>query len=120
MSRNIDITDTEFPGAMKVRFVDVDVTNYDDGVENPTVPGELVEPSDVGMNRFQVVNAQVKPGEGTANTVQSCVAQYDYQNNSVRLYQQSDSGGGDSDAELVEVPSDANEGAMVRLEVKGR
>lgn len=117
MTRDIDITDTEFPGAMKVRFADVDISNYDSDTGGD---GEPLAPSDVGMHRFQVVNVQVKPGEGSATNVQNCVAQYDYQNNSIRLYQQSDSGGTDSDAELVEVPSDSNEGAMVRVEAKGR
>lgn len=117
MTRDIDITDTEFPGAMKVRFADVDITNYDN---NNNGDGEAVAPSDVGMNRFQVVNVQVKPGEGNANTVQNCVAQYDYQNNAIRLYQQSDNSGADADAELVEVPSNSNEGAMIRVEAKGR
>lgn len=117
MTRNISITDTEFPGAMKVRFVDVDVTNYDDDGNSD---GEAVDPSDVGMHRFQVVNAQVKPGEGTATTVKNCVAQYDYQNNAVRLYEQSNDGTGTGSDELVELPSNSDEGAMVRLECKGR
>lgn len=102
---------------MKVRFVDVDITNYDDGGGGN---GEALSASDVGMHRFQNVVAQVKPGEGSATTVQNCVAQYDYQNNSIRLYEQSDNSGADADAELVEVPSNSDEGAMVRLECKGR
>lgn len=117
MTRDITVTDTEFPGAMKVRFVDVDITDYDsDGAGD----GEPFAPSDIGMHRFQTVNAEVKFGEGSATTVVNCVAQYDYQNNSIRLLQQSDSGGTDSDADLIEVPSNAGEGAVVRLECKGR
>jgi hypothetical protein len=117
MTRDISVTDTEFPGAMKVRFVDVDITNYDDGSNGN---GEPFAPSDIGMHRFQTVNAEVKYGEGDATTVVNCVAQYDYQNDSIRLLHQSNDGTGTTDDELVEVPSDSNEGAMVRLECKGR
>jgi hypothetical protein len=117
MTRDIDITDTEFPGAMKVRFADVDVTNYD---SDSGGDGEPLAPSDVGMHRFQVVNVQVKPGEGSANTIKNCVAQYDYQENAIRLYEQANDGTGSTDDELVEVPSDVSEGAMVRVEAKGR
>lgn len=112
MTRDISVTDTEFPGAQKVRYVDVDVTNYDSDTNGD---GEALAPSDVGMHRFQMVNVHVKPGEGSATTVVNAEAQYDYQNDSVRLYY-----GGTDGGELTEVASDANEGAMVRLECKGR
>lgn len=117
MTKTVDIVDTEFAGAMKVRIVDVDITNYDDGAAGN---GEAFTPSDAGMHRFQSVQPTVKYGEGSATTVQDCVAQYDWGNQALRLLQQSDSGGTDSDAELVEVPSNGNEGAMVRATCYGR
>lgn len=112
MTRSVEVTDTEFPGAMKVRFVDVDISNYD---SDGSGDGESLAPSDVGMHRFQTVNAEVKFGEGSATTVVNCEAQYDYQNDAIRLLY-----GGTDGGTLSEVASNANEGAMVRLECKGR
>lgn len=117
MTKTVDIISTEFAGAMKVRIVDVDITNYDDGANGN---GESFTASDAGMHRFQAVSAEVKYGEGGASTVQDCVAQYDWGQESLRLLQQSDSGGTDSDAELVEVPQNSNEGAKVRVTCFGR
>lgn len=117
MTKSVDIQDTEFAGAMKVRVVDVDITNYDD---DGAGDGESFVPSDAGMHRFQDVQAQVMFGEGGAGAVQNCVAQYDWNAESIRLLQQSDTGDTDADAELVEVPSNANEGAKVRVTCFGR
>lgn len=117
MTKTVDVQATEFAGAMKVRIVDVDITNYDDGASGN---GESFTPSDAGMHRFQSVQAEVKYGDGTATTVQDCVAQYDWTNESIRLLQQSDASGSDSDANLVEVPQNSNEGAEVRLTCFGR
>lgn len=117
MTKDVDIVDTEFAGAMKVRIVDVDIDNYDSDAAGD---GESFNPSDAGMHRFQHVTTTVKYGEGSAVTVQNCVAEYDWANQSIRLLQQSDSGGTDADAELVEVPSNASEGAMVRALCYGR
>lgn len=117
MTKTVDIVSTEFAGAMKVRIVDVDITNYDDGASGN---GESFTPSDAGMHRFQAVSPDVKHGAGGATTVQDCVAEYDWANESLRLLQQSDSGGTDSTAELVEVPSNSNEGVEVRVTCFGR
>lgn len=117
MTKSVDIQDTEFAGAMKVRIVDVDITNYDSDAGGD---GEGFTPSDAGMHRFQAVDLERKVGEGGATTVQKCVAQYDWSNESIRLYQQSDSGSTDADADLVEVPSNSNEGAKVRAVCLGR
>lgn len=117
MTKTVDIVSTEFAGAMKVRIVDVDITNYDDGAGGN---GESFTPSDAGMHRFQAVNPEVKFGAGGATTVQKCVAEYDWSNESIRLLQQSDASGADSDAELVEVPQNSNEGVEVRVTCFGR
>ena len=118
MTRDITVDDTEFAGAMKFRIVTVDVTNYDDDTGGD---GEPLAPADVGMSRFQHVSAEVDPGATTAATTQvNAVAQFDSANDALRLFQQSDSGGTDSDADLVEVPSDANEGTVVNVLAVGR
>ena len=117
MTRSIDVTDTEFLGAVKTRIVEVDITNYDDDGNND---GESLTPSDVGMNRFQKVNPEVMFGEGDATTVVNCVAQYDYSNESLRLLVQENDGTGSSNDELVELGSNNNEGAKVLLACMGR
>lgn len=117
MTKTVDINETEYLGAVVTRYVDVDITNYDDAAGGT---GESLTPADVNMRRFQSVIAEVMYGEGGATTVQNCVAQYDYANESIRLLQQSDSSGADATAELVEVPSNGNEGAKVRLVCMGR
>lgn len=117
MTKTVDIKDTEFAGAMKVRIVDVDITNYDDGAGGS---GESFTPSDAGMHRFQAVNPEVMFGEGGATTVLNCVAEYDWANTSIRLLHQSNDGTGTSDDALVEVPSNSNEGAKVRVTCFGR
>lgn len=118
MTREITVNDTEFAGAMKVRILTVDITNYDDDTGGD---GEPLAPADVGMSRFQHVSVEVDPGAATGATTQvNAVAQFDSENEALRLFQQSDSGGGDSDADLVEVPSDANEGTVVNVFAVGR
>jgi len=117
MTRDISVTATEFLGAVKTRFVDVDISNYDDDAGGD---GESFTPSDIGMNRFQKVSAEVKYGEGSATTVVNCVAQYDYQNNSLRLLVQENDGTGTANDELVELASNNNDGATVRLACMGR
>lgn len=117
MTKSVTINATEYLGAVTTRFVDVDITNYDDGAAGN---GESFTPSDANMRRFETVICQVLHGEGGATTVQNCVAQYDESQESIRLLQQSDSGGTDADAELVEVPSNGNEGAKVRAVCMGR
>lgn len=117
MTRDISVTDTEFLGAVKTRFVEIDITNYDDDTSGD---GEAFAPSDIGMNRFQNVQAEVMHGEGGANTVVNCVAQYDYANNAVRLLVQTDNSGADANTELVELAGNNNEGAKVKLTCMGR
>jgi len=117
MTNNISVTSTEFLGAVKTRFVDVDITNYDDDTGSD---GESFTPSDIGMSRFQHVSAEVIYGSGSANTVVNCVAQYDESTGAIRLLVQSDNSGSDANTELVELASDNNEGALVRLACMGR
>lgn len=118
MTRDITIDDTEFMGAVKTRFLTVDITNYDDDSNGD---GESFTPTDAGMNRFQQVIAETDPGASTgANTQINAVAQYDSSAEALRLFQQSDSGGTDSDADLVEAPSDANEGTVVNVTAMGK
>ena len=107
MTRTIDIRDTEFVGQMRTRIVDVDITNYDDDAAGD---GEAFSPKDAGLNRFKHVSAEVNPGSGSATNEVNAVAQYDWENESIRLYY----GGTDGD-ELSEVGSNADEGAEVRL-----
>lgn len=117
MTREINVTATEFLGAVKTRFVDVDITNYDDDGGGD---GEPFSPASVGMNRFQHVDAEVVYGSGSATTVVNCVAQYDESTGAIRLLVQSDNGGTEANAELVELASNADEGAYVRLACMGR
>lgn len=112
MTKTVDIIDTEYVGQMRTRTVSVDITNYDDDAAGD---GESFSPKDAGLNRFKHVTAEVNPGGGSATTVVNCVAQYDYNNEALRLYYQSDSGGTDAAAPLVEVESNVGEGAEVRL-----
>ena len=74
---NVDIGGTEFAGAMKVRFADVEISTYSNG-------GEDFGPSDAGMHRYQFVDANVADGSGF-------FADYDYNAETIRLYQQTDS-----------------------------
>ena len=107
MTSTIDILDTEFVGQMRTRIVEVDVTNYDD---NAGGDGESFSPKDAGLNRFKHVSAEVNPGGGSAGTVVNAVAQYDWDEEALRLYY-----AGTDGSELSEVSSNANEGAEVRL-----
>ncbi|MFB6284586.1 MAG: hypothetical protein ABEK59_11785 [Halobacteria archaeon] len=103
-------------GNLVMRVFELDITNYDDDSGSD---GESFGPADANMRRFVEVRANVMYEEGGATTVQKCVAQYDYANNAIRLLQQSDSGSTDSDAELVEVPSNSDEGVKVRVVTTG-
>lgn len=117
MTSTIDITDTEFAGAMKVRIADVDITNYDDDANGD---GESFTPSDAGMHRFQAVIPEVKVGAGGASTVADAVAQYDWSNEAIRLFEQANDGTGTADDPLTEVPSNSNEGVEVNVICIGR
>lgn len=72
MTRTVDLDETEYAGAMKVRFYDVDITSYEQG-------GESFTPADVGMARFQKVHAD----EAEATSVR---AKYVPSMNSIYLY----------------------------------
>lgn len=113
MANSITRDGVEFAGAMEVRFFDVDITNYD---SDGSGDGEAFSPSDAGMQRFQNVVCTVKPNAGSgATTALNAVAQYDYANESIRLYH---SGG--ADGEMAEASSNADEGAVVRVMAIGR
>lgn len=110
MTNTITIDETEYMGAVTTRFVEVDITNYDDGANGN---GESLVPADVSMRRFQAVIAEVNDNSGMS-------ANYDEDNESVRLWEQANDGTGTSDDELTEVPSNSSEGARVRLICMGR
>jgi hypothetical protein len=57
MARKVNLDETEFAGGMKFRFLDVDVTSYDQG-------GEDLTPEDAGMVRYQKVDADAVGGNG--------------------------------------------------------
>lgn len=117
MANSITITDTEFAGAMKVRVVEVDITNYDDDANSD---GESFTPADAGMRRFQQVVPEAMNGEGGATTVVNAVAQYDYANEALRLLVQSNDGTGTANDELVELGSNNNEGVKLKVLCFGR
>lgn len=88
---DITIDGTEFPGAMKVRFVTVEITDYDTG-------GKTLTPNTVGMNRFQSVRADVVDGSGY-------VATYDRYDDALVLRGESNDGTGTGDEPLSEAAS---------------
>jgi len=105
MTRTINIEETEYPGAMTQRFVEVDITNYDDDTSGD---GESFVPGDVSMRRFQDVTPKVIDGTGY-------VAQYDESADALRLFESAGSAG-----EMAEVGSDGNNSATLRVSVLGR
>ena len=105
MARNVTIDQTEFAGAMKVRFITFDITSYSAG-------GESLDPTDAGMHRFQKVNADVSDGTGY-------VAQYNVDTGNVMLFGGTeDSTGSGGSIELQEASSGSS--ATVSLMVLGR
>lgn len=77
MTKSVTLDGTEFAGAMKVRFADVDITSY-------TAGGESFTPNDAGMHRFQYVAAN--------STENGYVFVYDYTNETVKAYEASTDG----------------------------
>jgi hypothetical protein len=63
MTYNLTIEDTEFMGAVKARYADIEISSYNSG-------GEDLTPNDIGLNRFLAVNAYVDDGS-------ALIAQYD-------------------------------------------
>lgn len=110
MTNNTTIDETEYMGGVTTRFVEVDITNYDDGA---TGDGESFTPADVSMRRFQAVVAEVADATGVT-------AHYDEANESIRLFEQANDGTGTTDDTLTEVPQNSNEGATLRLICMGR
>lgn len=100
MSYTIDIEDTEFMGAVKARYAVIDIDDYDSG-------GESVTANDVGLNRFQNVDAYVR-GES------DYVARYDEVNRVLKILGAADTDTGDADGgELSE--ADAGTDVSVRF-----
>lgn len=87
MTRSISLAETEFAGAMKIRFYDVDVSAYD------ATNGESFTPADVGMSRFQQVVVTDAGGSGVD-------PQFDRANEVIRLYDQNGELAADSTASL--------------------
>lgn len=71
MSHTTTINDTEFMGAVKTRFLEVDIDNYEQGAET-------FGPTDAGMNRFQQVVVEVADDSMLS-------AHYDAANGVIRL-----------------------------------
>lgn len=116
MARTISPGEVEYAGAMEFRFFEVDITNYD---SDTTGDGEAFSPSDAGMSRFQRVICEVDPNAGSgANNVVAAVAQYDYTNQSIRLF--GHDAGDTGVSGLTELGSDNNEGAVVKVTAIGR
>jgi len=105
MTSTVTIDETEYMGAVTTRFVEVDVTNYDDDGNSD---GESFIPADVSMRRFQAVHADVNDGTGM-------VASYDEDAEAIRLHYAGTDGN-----DLSEVTSNNNEGARVRVICMGR
>lgn len=99
-------------GNLKMRIQEVDITNYDDDANSD---GESFTPSDVNMRRFVYVQPLVMHGEGGATTVVNAEAQYDYSNEALRLFVQENDGTGSANDPLVELGSNNNEGAKLRV-----
>lgn len=106
MTKTVNIEETEYMGAVTTRFVEVDVTNYDDDAAGD---GESFVPADVSMRRFQAVIAEVADGTGVK-------AHYDESAQAIRLFESSGTAG----ANLAEVDSNANEGATLKVTCMGR
>lgn len=100
MSYSTTIEDTEFMGAVKARYAVIDIDSY-------TTGGEDVAPNDVGLNRFQAVEAYVRDGSGY-------VAEYDETTNSLLIRTDGDGTGGN----LPEVASGTT--VSVRFVGKGK
>lgn len=77
MTKTVDVDEpTEYMGGVTTRFVEVNITDYDDASAGN---GESFTPADVSMRRFQTVIAEVNEDNGyTAN--------YDEDEQSIRLY----------------------------------
>lgn len=106
MVSQLQLEETEFAGAMTLRFVTLDVSDYEAG-------GEALVPNDVGMNRFQSVFADVSDGT-------PAVAQYDEAAGAVKLYRQSNDGTGTANDALVEAPGGTGFSATVSLVLVGK
>lgn len=57
MTNELEHDEVEWAGAMQVRFIDMDITDYDAG-------GEAFGPQEASMSRFQTVIAEVQDGSG--------------------------------------------------------
>jgi hypothetical protein len=110
MTNTVNIEETEYMGAVTTRFVELDITNYDDDGGGD---GESFVPADVSMRRFQAVIPEVKDGTGV-------VASYDESADAIRLFEQANDGTGTTDDTLTEVPSNADEGATLTVICMGR
>ncbi|AGM11727.1 hypothetical protein HCTV5_121 [Halovirus HCTV-5] len=110
MTKTVTIEETEYMGAVTTRFVEVDITNYDDEGDGD---GEEFVPADVSMRRFQAVIPEVKDGTGLT-------ASYDESAGSIRLFGQNNDGTGTATDNLTEVPSNNTEGATLTVICMGR
>jgi len=110
MTKTTNIEETEYMGAVTTRFVEVDITNYDDDAAGD---GESFVPADVSMRRFQAVIATVKDGTAVQAT-------YDESTGAIRLHGQANDGTGTATDNLTELPSNSNEGATLTVICMGR
>lgn len=86
MTRDVTFEELEFAGAMAVRFLEVDVTNYDAG-------GETFTPTNAGLSRIQHLNVEVIDGS-------EAFASYDEGNDQIVLYNSAGELGGGSSVTL--------------------
>lgn len=105
MARTItQVERTIVVGDLKMRVVDVDITNYQSG-------GEDVTPTDLGFARRAVGGFAEVIGTGTATTgMEGVSAQYQPDDDKLKIFH---SGG--SDGEMAEMTGSANEGTEVRI-----
>lgn len=96
-------------GHLKMRVVDVDITNYDDDGGSD---GESLTPADVGLSRRFVAGFAEVIGPGTASTTAmgGVTAQFRVDDQQLRVFH---SGG--ADGEMAEMTSNNNEGTKVRV-----
>lgn len=111
MGRTIANTATETFGAVTTTVQTVDVTDYNHG-------GESFEADDAKLYRFLHVSVEVADGTPV-------VAQYDRSvggddEGVIRLYRQSNDGGGTANEPLSEVPDSANLDAELEVTCYGK
>lgn len=101
--------DREHEGGTTVIYDELALGTYDNAGDGA---GNSFDPRDVyGFGRIGIVTVQV--------IAAGYIAQYDYDNNSIRVYQQANDGTGTAGDALVEVAAGTALNIDLRLEVRG-